>query len=103
MKTSRASTTLALEIIARLLASAVAVTGHEFVHTTSGVHEFGLTGVERVTRIRDLKLDKRILNAVDFDGVLGSGCRAAEELSTVRHIFENYYAIVIGMNSSFHV
>ena len=86
----------------QLLASAVAVTGHELVHTTSGVHEFGLTGVERVTRVRDLELDQRILNAVDFDGVLGSSCRAAEELSTVRHIFENYNAVVIWMNSFFH-
>ena len=59
-------------------------------------------GIERVTRVRDLELDQRILNAVDFDRVLGSCCRAAEELSTVRHIFENYYAVVILMNSLFN-
>ena len=86
----------------QLLASAVAVTGHELVHTTSGVHEFGLTGVERVTRVRDLKLNQRILNAINFDSVLRSGRRAAEELSTVRHIFENHYAVVLRMNSFFH-
>ena len=101
-KQQGASTCSPLEIPQGLLASAIAVARHKFVHTTSGVHEFGLTGVERVTRVRDLQLDKRILNAVNLNRVLGSGCRAAEELSTVRNIFENYYAVVLGMNSFFH-
>ncbi len=41
-----------------LLASAVAVARHKFVHTTCGVHEFGLTGVERVTRLRGSSPDE---------------------------------------------
>ena len=84
-----------------LLASAIAVARHKLVHTTCGVHQFGLSGVERVTRVRDLQLDQRILNAVNLDRVLGSCGGATEELSTVRHIFENYYAVVIRMNSLF--
>jgi hypothetical protein len=55
-----------------------------------------------VRSVGDLELDERVLYTIDGDAVLGSSGRAAEELSTVRHIFENYYAVVIGMNSSFH-
>ena len=85
-----------------LLAVAIAVARHELVHATGGVHQLRFAGIERVTRVRDLKLDQRVLNAVDFNRVLRSCCRAAEELSTVRHIFENYYTVVIRMNSFFH-
>ena len=85
-----------------LLAVAVAVARHKLVHTTGGVHQLRFAGIERVARVRDLKLDQRILNAVDFDAVLRSCRGAAEELSTVRHIFENYCAVVIRMNSFFH-
>ena len=102
IKKQGASTCSPLEMSQVLLASAIAVARHKFVHTTCGVHKFGLTGVERVTRVRDLKLDQRVLNAVDFNRVLRSCCRAAEELSTVRHIFENHYAVVLRMNSFFH-
>jgi len=89
-------------IVAALLAVAIAVARHKLVDATGGVHQLRFAGIERVTRVRDLKLDKRILNAVDFDRVLRSCRRTAEELSTVRHIFENYYAVVIRMNSLFH-
>ncbi len=85
-----------------LLAIAIAVARHELVDTTGGIHELRLTGIERVRSIGDLELDERILNTIDGDAVLSSSSRAAEELSTVRHIFENYYAVVIGMNSTFH-
>ena len=83
-------------IVAALLAVAIAVARHKLVDATGGVHQLRFAGIERVTRVRDLKLDKRILNAVDFNRVLGSCCRAAEELSTVRHIFENPPCAVTG-------
>lgn len=88
--------------VTQLLALAVAVARHELVHTAGGVHQLRLTGIERVRSVGDLQLNQRIGFAFHLDGVLRSSSRAAEELSTIGHIFENYYAIVIRMNSLFH-
>ena len=89
-------------LTSQLLAFAVAVARHELVDAAGGVHQLRLTGIERVRSVGDLQLDEGIGFALHLDGVLRSGRRTAEELSTIRHIFENYYAVVIRMNSLFH-
>ena len=90
-----------LSILA-LLAVAISVARHKLVHASGCIDKLRLTGIERVRSVRDLQLDERILNAIDSNRILGSSGRAAEELSTIRHIFENYYSVVIRMNSFFH-
>ena len=42
----------------------------EFVNATCSVDELHLTSVEWVRCVRDLKLYYRVLNALDFDGLL---------------------------------
>ena len=42
----------------------------EFVNATCSVDELHLTSVEWVRSVRDLKLNYRVLNALDFDGLL---------------------------------
>ena len=42
----------------------------EFVNATCSVDELHLTSVERMRSVRDLKLYYRVLNALDFDGLL---------------------------------
>ena len=93
----------ALVFWTQLLALAVAVARHELVDAAGGVHQLRLTGIERVRSVGDLQLDEGIGFAFHLDGVLRSGRRTAEELSTIRHIFENYYAVVIRMNSLLHI
>ena len=86
----------------RLFLLTIAVTRHEFIYATSGIHEFGFTGIERVAGVGDFKFDKRIFFAINLNGVFSSSGRTAEELRAVRHVFENYNAVVIWMNSLFH-
>ena len=43
----------------------------ELINTTCGVNELHLTCVEWVRCVRDLELYNRVLNALDFDGLLG--------------------------------
>ena len=43
----------------------------EFVNATCSVDEFHLTSVEWVRSVGNLKLNYRILNSFDFDGLLG--------------------------------
>ena len=92
----------ALVFAAQLLALAVAVARHELVDAAGGVHQLRLTGIERVRSVGDLQLDQGVGFALHLDGVFGSCRRTAEELRTIRHIFENYYAVVIRMNSTLH-
>ena len=42
----------------------------ELVNTTSCINELHLTSVEWVRCVRDLKLDHRVLNTLDFDSLL---------------------------------
>ena len=85
-----------------LMTLAVAVARHELVHATCCIHKFRLTSIEWVTGVGDLQLDQWISSAIDFDGVLRVGCRATEELCSIGHIFEDYHAVVLWMNSFFH-
>ena len=97
----KASIELAFFIVV-LVALAVTVARHELVNATCGIHEFRLTSVEWVTGVRDLQLDQWISSTIDLDAVLRISCRAAEELCTIGHIFENYNTVALWMNSFFH-
>ena len=87
----------------QLVTLAVSVARHKLVHATCGIHEFRFTSIEWVTGVRNLQLDEWIGSAIDLDAVLRVSCRATEELCTIGHIFENYNAVVLWMNSFFHV
>ena len=89
-------------LVVVLVTLAVTVARHELVNATCGIHEFRLTSVEWVTGVGDLQLDQWISSAIDLDGVLRVSCRATEELCSIGHIFENYNAVALWMNSFFH-
>ena len=45
----------------------------ELLHTTSGVHDALLTGVERVRSVRDFHINDGVLVAISPRGGLGAG------------------------------
>ena len=51
----------------------------ELINTTCCVNELHLTCVEWVRCVRDLELYNRVLNALDFDGLLSVRARAGDE------------------------
>ena len=54
--------------------------------------------------VGDFQLDHGIFVAVGVgDGLLGGGAALGENHVVVRHVFEHNEAIVLGMNSFFHV
>jgi hypothetical protein len=87
---------------AKLFLLAIAVTRKELINTTCGVNEFLLAGEEGVGRRCDFKLYQRIGFAIDFNSLLSSHGRMGDEDFIVRHIFENYFAIVGRMDVFFH-
>ena len=76
----------------------------ESVYTTGRVHKFHLTREEGVRGVGDFQLDHGIFVAVGVgDGLLGGGAALGENHVVVRHVFEHNEAIVLGMDSFFHV
>lgn len=80
----------------------VAVAGEELVDAAGGVDEFLLAGEEGVGGGGDFQLHQGVGLAVDFDSFLSGNSRVGDEDFIVRHIFENYFAIVGRMDVFFH-
>lgn len=93
--------TIASPFLFSLLA-AVAVAATELIDTSGGVHKFLFACEERMRGAGDLKFHKRILLAVDLDGLTGGHGRAGDKGLVVRHILEHHFPIVGGMNLFFH-
>ena len=81
---------------------AVAVAAHELIDATCGVDEFLFACEERVRGAGDFKLHQRIGHTVDIDGFAGCDSRTGDECFIVRHVFEDNFAIVGGMDVLFH-
>lgn len=81
-------------LVPELFFEAVAVTAHELVYAAGGVDEFLFAGEEGVRRAGDFKLDQRIFFAVDFDSFFRCDSRTGDKDFVVRHVFENYFAII---------
>ena len=80
------------------------VLAHELIDASGGVNQFQLAGEEGVRGVGDFQLHHGILVAVGVgDGLLGGGAALGENHVVVRHVFEHNEAIVLGMNSFFHV
>ena len=74
----------------------------ETIDATFGVDDLLGTRVERMARGRDVDIDKRILDAVDLNGLLGGCARPRDELKIARNIFEDDEAITFWMDAFFH-
>ena len=84
------------------LLGAVAVAAHELVYAACGVDEFLLAGEEGVRSAGDFKLHKGIGNTINLDSFAGGHGRTGDEDFVIRHVLENHFAIVGGMNVFFH-
>lgn len=80
------------------------VLAHELIDASGGVNQFQLAGEEGVGSVGDFQLDHGIFVAVGVgDGFLGGGAALGENHVVVGHVFEDNEAIVLGMDSFFHV
>ena len=84
------------------LLAALAVTAHELVHATGGVHKLRLARVEGVRRRRDFELHEGLSFALEFDRFRRLAGRTRQEHVTVGHIFEDNGTVVFGMDTLFH-
>lgn len=93
-----------IKIFGRGLFSVFLVTFVEFVDTTCSIHQYVLTGIERVRSIGDLKFNHWILVPVfPGDGFAGRSGGFAQEAIPIGHVFKHYESIIFRMNSLFHI
>lgn len=90
-----------LNDIQELLAG-LGVAAHELVHTSCGVHQLVLAGVEGVRTAGDFQLHYGILLTLEDYGVSGLASGAAQEHVAVAHVLEHNRAIILWMKSFFH-
>ena len=75
----------------------------ETVHTSCRIDELALARVEGVGGVGDFKLDQRIGLAFELDGFLGGYGGAAQEAIAIGHVLEDNRAIIVRMNTFFHI
>ena len=75
----------------------------ETVDASGGVDELALARVEGVRRVGDFQLDQRISLAFELNGFLGGYGGAAQEAIGIGHVLEDNGAIIVRMNTFFHI
>lgn len=80
------------------------VTLVKFVDTACSIHQYILTGIERMRSVGDLKLYQGILVTIfPLHRFAGRRSGTAQEAMPVRHILKHYESIIFRMNSLFHI
>jgi len=75
----------------------------ETIDASSGIDELALARVEGVRRVGDFQLNQRISLAFELNGFLCGHSGAAQEAIAIGHVLEDYRAIIVGMNTFFHI
>lgn len=79
------------------------VTFFELVDTACSIHQYILTGIERVRGIGNLQFDYWIFIAIFvLDGFVAVGSGTTQESGTVTHVFEHNKTVIFGMQIFFH-
>lgn len=84
------------------LCVSLAVATQELIYTSSSIDKFCLTRKERVTRVGDFHLYEGIGYSIYINSLFCVDRRLSDEDFIVGHVFENYKAVVIGVNTFFH-
>ena len=79
------------------------VTALETIDAASRIDELALARVEGVRSVTDFELEEGISLAFELNGFLGGYGGAAQEAIAIGHVLEDNGAIIVRMNTFFHI